>query len=338
MNNLDEYANVFHSVTPWAGVVPSGHGVDFLGTLTDVTFDPRWRGDGPWFGERFIQTSLPILDNMKNSDSPSIIDWSGERWFEAVNWFVAAAEARNSFVMITLGAWHGSQAVGCHQALRRVNPIPAKFVAVEPVPENIELTKQHFRDNGIDPNAHWLIPMAVSDRNDPVLFAIGPRGMGPQNCYSTNEVPARRHYYQQLISCGKSEQALEELLLRNSTGITVSGKILVPGDDFKAEIKYVSAITLSEVLGPFERVDYLESDIQQSEILAFPPFMDLLKTKVRRIHIGTHGKDVHGTLCELFARAKWELVFNYEPDCVHETVLGTFKNDDGVLTVRNPNL
>ena len=67
-----------------------------------------------------------------------------------------------------------------------------------------------------------------------------------------------------------------------------------------AEIKLVSAVTLRDVLAPFEFVDYLDSDIQQSEIIVFPPFLDLLKRKVRRIHIGTHGKDVHRSLHELF--------------------------------------
>ena len=89
---------------------------------------------------------------------------------------------------------------------------------------------------------HWLIPDGcVSDRNDPLFFAVGPRGMGAQNCYSTNELSARRDYYRRLIEAGECEQALEDLLLRNSTGITVSGKALVPGDKFKAEIKYMSA-------------------------------------------------------------------------------------------------
>ena len=132
---------------PWAGAV------DFLGTLTDATLLHRWRGDRSSIGGRFIQTCCPILDNMSVADSFETIEWRGDRWFEAVNWFVAAAEARSHFVMITLGAWHGSQAVGCYQALRLIKPVPSTLVAVDPVLENIEMTRQHFRDNGIDPNA-----------------------------------------------------------------------------------------------------------------------------------------------------------------------------------------
>ena len=344
MNKLEDFKGIFDSITPWAGVVPRGYRVDFLGTLTDVTLNPRWQGDSLSIGELFVETRLPVLDNMNAARSfemnaaRATTGMHGEGWFEGVNWFVAAKEARGSFVMITLGAWHGSQAVGCYQALQRLNPMPCKLVAVEPMPEGMELIRRHFRDNCINPDDHWLIPMAVSDRNDPVFFALGPRAAGSQNCYATNDPTARESYFTQLVESGKAEQGLRDLLLRNSTGITISAPVLGSDEKVGTEIKYVSAVTLSDVLGPFDRVDYLESDIQQSEILVFPPFMDLLKRKVRRIHIGTHGIDAHRTLHNLFARDGWDVVFCYEPNCMHETALGTFKANDGVLTVRNPGL
>jgi hypothetical protein len=266
--------------------------------------------------KRYVETRLPSLDE------------SGEWCFETVNWFVAAREASDRFVMITLGAWHGSQAVGSHRALQQVNPMPYKLVAVEPVPENVALVRRHFKNNGIDPDAHWIVPTAISGSTEPVLFAIVPQRFGPQNCVSTNEGPARERYYRDLVGGGKTEQALSDLLLRNSTGITVA----------EGEIRYVSAITLNELLGLFNKVDYFESDIQESEKLVFPPFMHLLKRKVRRIHIGTHGKQTHWTLHDLFAREGWDIVFSYEPQTEHETVLGTFRTEDGVLTVRNAGL
>src|SRR6202043_3816436 len=97
----------------------------------------------------------------------------------------------------------------------------------------------------------------------------------------------------------------------NTTGLS---RVLLPGTEFRAEIQVVSAVTLRELLSPFDRVDYLESDIQQSEIEVFPPFIDLLRRKVRRILIGTHGQDVHMTLHELFADNGWDIVFSYKPN------------------------
>jgi hypothetical protein len=82
----------------------------------------------------------------------------------------------------------------------------------------------------------------------------------------------------------------------------------------------------------------LESDIQQSEILVFPPFIDLLTRKVRRIHIGTHGKDVHQSLHQLFDQNGWDIVFSYEPNAKFDSPLGKFETNDGVLTVKNPTL
>jgi hypothetical protein len=240
--------------------------------------------------------------------------------------------------MIPLGAWHGSQALGSYRALQRLNPVPCRLVAVEPMTESMDLIRRHFRNNGIDPGDHWLIPMVISGNNDPVFFAMGTRRMGPQNCFSTNERAARELYYKQLVEAGRADQALRDLLLRNSTGIAITRRNEAVDEIFEAEIKYVSAVTLSDVLGPFDLVDYLESDIQESEILVFPPFMGLLKRKVRRVHIGTHGMAVHRTLHDMFSREGWQVVFSYEPESVHETVLGTFRTQDGVLTLRNPGL
>jgi hypothetical protein len=123
--------------------------------------------------------------------------------------------------------------------------------------------------------------------------------------------------------------------MNNTTGIR---KDLIPGHHAVAEIKLLSCVTLKDLVSPFELVDFLESDIQQSEILVFPPFIDVLRKKVRRILIGTHGRDVHNALHELFARNGWEIVFSYEPNATHKSALGPFVTNDGVLTVTNPDL
>jgi hypothetical protein len=62
------------------------------------------------------------------------------------------------------------------------------------------------------------------------------------------------------------------------------------------------------------------------------PFIDLLRRKVRRIHIETHGKEVHWALHDLFADSGWEIVFSFKPNTRHATALGTFETNNGVLT------
>jgi hypothetical protein len=213
--------------------------------------------------------------------------------------------------------------------------MPYKLVAVEAEPDNFQWTRHHLRINGIDPENQWVVNAAISPDNNPVLFPVGSPGTGSQNCVSTNEEFSRHVYAKEIIAAGRAEETLNKLLTTNSTGIV---KNLVADENFPAEIKMVSAVTLADVLGPFDVLDYLESDIQQSEIRVFPPFMDLVKRKVRRVHIGTHGVDVHNTLLKLFQDDGWEVVFNFEPNSKHECVLGKFSTNDGILTVRNPDL
>jgi FkbM family methyltransferase len=321
MNELEKYQNVFAGIAPWSGKVSAGFMVDFLGILTDVTF--RTPPDHPLASAgRDIETRLPIIED-------------GEGWFEAANWFEAAREASEQFVMITLGACYGAQAVGSYRAVQLVNPMPCKLVAVEPEPDNYEWTRMHMRDNGIDPDDQWLVQAAISDKNDPVLFPVGAPGTGAQNCLSTNEFAARQYYASEILRSGRVEDAIKSLLLFNTTGVK---KDLVPGENLVAEVKVLSAVTLKDVLSPFDRVDYLESDIQQSEILVFPPFIELLRRKVQRIHIGTHGADVHHALHKLFEEDGWEIVFSYAPNSEFQTSVGNFTTNDGVLTVRNPRL
>jgi hypothetical protein len=340
MNTPEDFVAIFDGVRPWAGNVPRGFGVDFVGTFTDARFRVNWGGNPSSIGGRFLQTCLPtVVDPPEEEDHAfEVGNWNGERWFEAVDWFAAARAARDRFVMVTLGAWHGSQAIGSARALQLVNPMPYKLVAIDPVPENIACTRRHMANNGIDPDAQWLIPLAISDRNNPLFFPLGSRETGSQNCFSTNEKVAREDYLRNFIQTGQTQQALENLLLHGTTGIKKSSLTEGTGKEIAVEIKYVSSITLGDILGPFDVVDYLESDIQESEILVFPPFIDLLKRKVRRIHIGTHGAGVHASLHDLFAQHGWEIVFSYEPETEHHTSLGTFRTGDGVLTVVNPKL
>lgn len=322
MNDLQRFAEAFRGVKPWTGPVPAGYMVDFLGTLTDAKFRVPFGVDPTAVGGRPGSTRLPVIGD-------------GEGWFEAVNWVEAAREARGRYVMMTLGACYAAQAVGAYRALQLLNPMPCKLVAVEPEPENCQWIRRHMRDNGIDPDDHWLVPLALSDRNDPVLFPVGSPGTGAQNCVSTNEATSREIYAREIVASGRVEDALRNLLIHNTTGLT---KDLVPGSNFMAEIKVVSAVTLADLLGPFERVDYIEADMQQSEIVVIPPFIDLLKRKVRRVHIGTHGREVHRALYQLFDKQGWEIVFSFEPNGTYATDVGTFATNDGVLTVLNPAL
>jgi hypothetical protein len=330
-NRLDAYATVFDDVPPWAGKVPADCLADFTGAFTPRsmtgTGDPRFCiMSGADSDMRAVQTRPPRIED-------------GEAWFEALNWVVAAREARDRFVMMTLGALYGAQIVSGYRALQSLNPMPCMLVGVEPAPENYEWTRRNLELNGIKPSEFWLVPHALSDSATPVLFPVGTPLAGGRNAISTNEHASREAFVAEFLQSGPeaTAEALRNLLLHNTTGLTRQTED-ARGEMGGLEIKMVSAMTLGELLAPFSRVDYIEADIQQSEIVVFPPFIELLSQRVRRIHIGTHGRDVHWGLHDLFATHGWEIVFSFQPDAEHHTSLGTFRTGDGVLTVVNPRL
>lgn len=331
MNDLREYAHIFDSVPTWRGTAPPGYAVDFLGTLTATDFlQSIAEQSGP---QSFYSADL---DDAAAPKPPALGDGrNGERWFEAVGWITAAREARDRFVMMSLGAFYGYQAVRSQRALQLINPMPYKLVCVEPLAEKMAWVRRHMRDNGIDPDQQWLIETALAGGNDAVLFPVGAPGIGGHNCIATNHPSMRQELLDTVLAQGRAEQTLAELLLRNGTGIT---KELQPGGNLIAEIRFVSCMTLRDLLGPFQFVDYIEADMQQSEITFFPPYMDLLRQRVRRVHIGTHGADVHQTLHRLFEQQGWTIVFSYPPERTHDLPAGPFTTQDGILTVRNSNL
>ncbi len=208
-NDLAAFGDVFKGIEPWRGYVPPRCIVDFLGMVTDIQFHPMLFSD-PSFnadavGDGYEETAVPRLADAKTAAD-------AEAWFEAVDWVTSAREARGRYVMITLGANYGAQAVGAYRALQTINPMPYKLVAVEPVPANVDWIKQHMSNNGIDPDQHLILPLAVSDSIEPLLFPVGGAGVGANNAFSTNERDARIRYAEEFIAGGSASEALRNLL------------------------------------------------------------------------------------------------------------------------------
>lgn len=313
---LSEFQAILNSIPPWSGRVPSNYLVDGLGIITPAAFQPDFKDQ--CLAERDAYARLP-----------SIV--ANDGWFEIVDWLVSAREATGEYVAVSLGAAYGRQLVGAWKALQLVNPLPALLVGVEAEPEYCRWIEQHMRDNGIAPDDHVIIQAAVGPNNQVVLFPVGTPGGAPANCVSTNSPQSRSVYAQELSRPELAGDVVRNLLLRNSTGLAQD-----LGGGTIAEVKFVSAVTLGDIVGPLRHVDLLEVDIQQSEAEAIPPYLNLLTRKVRRVHIGTHGAEIHAQLRALFLSAGWNLVFDYAPDTHHQTELGSFTTTDGILTARNP--
>jgi hypothetical protein len=131
---------------------------------------------------------------------------------------------------------------------------------------------------------------------------------------------------------GHAEFALAALLRDGTTRITTT----LAGTDVEAELRLMSSVTLGDVLGPRDYVDYLEIDIQAAEERVLPPFIDLIARRVGWIHLGTHGQGVHDAMAEMFRSNGFRIEIDWNPESTYETPDGSFRTQDGVLAVANP--
>jgi hypothetical protein len=98
--------------------------------------------------------------------------------------------------------------------------------------------------------------------------------------------------------------------------------------------------TIEYLLRNVEIMDILHIDVQGAEKDTVPAEFDILSKKVRRIHMGTHGAEVHAKMLETFK--SWRVEWNYVGGGLSAkptiTPYGPVRFNDGVLGVVNPAL
>ena len=79
-------------------------------------------------------------------------------------------------------------------------------------------------------------------------------------------------------------------------------------------------------------------DIQGSEAEVVLASIDLLQTRVRRVHIATHGEAIEKSLRQAFRSMGWTCRWDFSLQGRRETPYGAVLFDDGVQGWINPRL
>ena len=168
-----------------------------------------------------------------------------------------------------------------------------------------------------------ILSSLVRDRTSAIdiLGRLARGGVSVLNGIAVNE-PARRP-----INLGNPDEWTVEAVKQMAVMPTGTGGI-----------GFVSAFTLADILRPLPWVDFMDVDIQHAEIHVIPSTLGVLRQKVRLLSIGTHTKEIHATLCNLFRNEGWLMINDIEPYGHHVRDDERFDNSDGVLTVQNPDL
>ena len=321
MNDLGPLVEAFAKIEPWRGTCTAGCVGNFLGVMIDLEFIARHHPSNTEQenGDREMQTFMPKVED-------------GEHFLEFAAIHKAVHAARDRFVMVELGGGYAARSVDTYRTLQKLNPMPCQLVIVEAEPTHFEWVKRHLKANGINPRDHWLIKAAVSVNSDPKLFMLGS-GVYYNGIVKPGDIAA---IIEEIVKIDNTEQALRTLMTAGRCGMQVPYDSAAGRDLFDYE--FVSTIPLADILAPLPHVDLMDIDIQGAEDTAITPAMDLLDSRVKRVHIGTHGADIHRGLWDLFFEHEWVCEFDYPPFNKNTTPWGDFETMDGVLHLYNPRL
>ncbi len=116
------------------------------------------------------------------------------------------------------------------------------------------------------------------------------------------------------------------------------GQRIADTGDTERPIRKVKTISLSQVLGGIESVDLIDLDIEGAELAVLTSAIGELNRRVKRIHIGTHTRDIEQGLRALFREHAWYKRNDYEVGGVELTQWGRISFNNGVQTWINPRL
>lgn len=243
--------DVIRSFRAHAGPGSRGFVTDFLGTKTRIGFV---RGLDAMDGE---VEGHPIPGNFHAAAD----EWAGT--------LRSVLEADGEFVGVELGAGWGPWLTACAAACERRGVRRVKLVGLEAAAGHVAFMRDHFPDNGLDPDLHTLLHGAAAaedgyaefpDLNDPAL------------------------------DYGATLSVRDPLLHR----------VIGPS------ITRVRAYSIPTLLDEYRRVDLVHIDIQGSEADVVAAARPTLKAKVRRLVIGTHGRAVEQRLLEDLSADGWQ--------------------------------
>jgi FkbM family methyltransferase len=176
----------------------------------------------------------------------------------------ALAAARDRFCMIELGAGYGPWLARAAVAWRRRHPDASLLlVGIEAEPAHFQYLGRHLVENGVPESCARLFHAAVSTADGEADFEVSSR---PDVDWGAR------------LMDGPQPTGLPRL-----------------ADVPTIRVPAMSLATIARDLGP---VDLLHVDIQGSEVPVLQAAERVLREQVRRLLVGTHGRDIEAQLIE----------------------------------------
>jgi FkbM family methyltransferase len=235
----------------------------------------------------------------------------GDYHAEATEWLglvKTVKSASDSYIAMEWGAGWGPWLIAGGVAARNRGIANIKLYGVEADPVHFETLRQHYVDNGFDPDEHCLLMAAVGSEAGTARW---PKYPDPRNAWGARPV--------------REGDAADDDYNGNRI------------NDFMD----VEIIAGSDLLSREPLWDMLHIDIQGWEAEVCAAARQIIDDRVKRVVIGTHSRIVEAQLLTAFHASGW--VLEHEKPCRFNYSLdrGDFTSmivADGVQVWRNPRL
>jgi FkbM family methyltransferase len=268
-----------------------GFVTDFLNTRTRVAL--LWKDVHHLDGQRI--------------DPPIPSDYRAET-IEWLGLLRSVEDARNEYVAMELGAGFGPWLVSGAAAAKHIGIQSFRLYGVEADPDHFDFMRQHFRDNGIDPDAHFLLNAAAGARAGTARW---PKVANPF-----------------------SEWAIRPARENNAADASYDG----PRLEHCAE---VPVLAVTDLLECESRWDLVHIDLQGWEGEICAAAADVMDRRVHRLVVGLHSRRLEGEVLELFYSRGWVMENEKPTRFIYHPRAPTVENMtvlDGVQVWRNPRL
>jgi FkbM family methyltransferase len=275
--------------------------------------DPTAAGEGFVADFLNVRTRVSVFrDELESLDGkclgPPI---PGDFRAETIEWLGllrSAADARGSYVAMELGAGYAPWLVAGAAAARHLDIESVRLYAVEADSDHFAFMRQHFLDNGLDPDEHTLLNVAAG--------AEAGTARWPRKKNTPFEWAARPAREQNVLDARYNGDRLEQ-------------SVEVP----------VFAVT--ELIEREPRWDLVHIDLQGWEGEVCAAAAKAMDQRVRRMVVGLHSRKLEGEILALFHSLGWVLENEKPTRFVYQSGAATVENMavlDGVQVWRNPRL
>ncbi|MBI4968452.1 MAG: FkbM family methyltransferase [Rhodospirillales bacterium] len=295
---------IFDWFEPFSGMVPAGHSVDFIGSIRR-DHDPDGR---PAAQARAVTADLPAV---------------AEDYFEWIDLLEAVFDASETFRYAEVGASFGCWSPRALKAARSRGIEKAMALLVEADPKHAQMIVDHMAANGILASDYQVFELAVGAGEGLALFCVVKSQDDPETSHLS--------WHGQFLVNLQGKGALRLM------GRTYAGHPVFEIADGWGAIK-VNVATLARVLEGIDFLDLVDFDIQGAEGQVIAQSIETLNQKVRRLHIGTHSRDIDTFLKEVLTRHRWVCLRDYGCGQTEQTPFGRIEFQDGVQSWINPRL